>query len=75
MSTPQELEGKFWKALKSDMTMMLGLEGVDDGHTRPMTAQIDGTRSPIWFHRQRQRNRAKSRQEQSRYRDLHSKGT
>ena len=49
MSTPQELEGKFWKALKSDMTMMLGLEGVDDGHTRPMTAQIDGTRSPIWF--------------------------
>ena len=49
MPTPQELEEKFWKALKSDMTMMIGLNGVDDGHARPMTAQIDGARSPIWF--------------------------
>ena len=49
MSTPQELEAKFWTALKSDMTMMLGLDGVEDGHARPMTAQIDGGRSPIWF--------------------------
>ena len=39
MPTPQELEAKFWKALKSDMTLMLGLDGVDDGHARPMTAQ------------------------------------
>jgi general stress protein 26 len=29
--------------------MMLGLDGVEDGHARPMTAQIDGARSPIWF--------------------------
>ena len=49
MPTPQELEDKFWKALKSDMTMMLGLNGVEDGHTRPMTAQLDGERGPIWF--------------------------
>jgi general stress protein 26 len=49
MPTPQELEAKFWKALKSDMTVMLGLDGVEDGHARPMTAQIDGARSPIWF--------------------------
>ena len=49
MSTPQELEAKFWKALKSDMTMMLGLDGVEDGHARPMTAQIEDARSPIWF--------------------------
>lgn len=49
MPTPQELEAKFWNSLKSDMTMMLGLDGVEDGHTRPMTAQIDGKRSPIWF--------------------------
>ena len=49
MPTPQELEEKFWKALKSDMTMMLGLDGVEDGHTRPMTAQLDGDRGPIWF--------------------------
>jgi general stress protein 26 len=50
MPSPAELEGKFWKALKSDMTVMLGLNGVDDGHARPMTAQLDDDREgPIWF--------------------------
>jgi len=49
MPTPQELEAKFWKALKSDMTIMLGLEGVEQAHARPMTAQLEGARSPIWF--------------------------
>jgi general stress protein 26 len=49
MPTPQELEARFWKALKSDMTMMIGLDGVDDGHARPMTAQLEGSRGPIWF--------------------------
>src|SRR6478736_5898837 len=49
MPTPQELEQKFWKALKSDMTMMLGLDGVEDGHARPMTAQFEHDRAPIWF--------------------------
>ena len=55
MSTAQtnqaEIEAKFWKALRSDMTVMLGLSGVDDAHTRPMTAQLDGDedRGPIYF--------------------------
>jgi general stress protein 26 len=49
MPTPQEIEAKFWKALKADRTMMLGLVGVEDGHTRPMTAQVEGERAPIWF--------------------------
>jgi general stress protein 26 len=49
MATPEELEQRFWKALKSDMTMMLGLDGVEDGHARPMTAQFEGERGPIWF--------------------------
>lgn len=49
MPTPAELEAKFWKALKSDMTVMLGLDGVEDGHARPMTAQFEEDRSPIWF--------------------------
>ena len=49
MPTPQELEAKFWTALKSDRTMMLGLDGVEEGHTRPMTAQFENDRSPIWF--------------------------
>lgn len=49
MPTPKEIEAKFWKALKSDMTMMVGLDGVEDGHARPMTAQFEGEKGPIWF--------------------------
>ena len=50
MATPAELEQKFWKALKSDMTLMLGVDGLEDGHTRPMTAQLEHEeRGPIWF--------------------------
>jgi len=49
MPTAKELEAKFWTALKSDMTLMLGLVGVDDDHTRPMTAQVEGDHGPIWF--------------------------
>lgn len=49
MPTPQELERKFWKALKSDRTLMLGVDGVEDGHARPMTAQCEGDSGPIWF--------------------------
>ncbi len=49
MPTPQELEAQFWKALKSDRTVMLGLDGVEDGHARPMTGQVEGDHGPIWF--------------------------
>jgi general stress protein 26 len=50
MASADELEAKFWKALHSDMTMMLGIEGVDDGHMRPMTAQLlEGEAGSIWF--------------------------
>ena len=49
MHTEQELKSKFWKALSSDMVMMLALANVDDGHARPMTAQIEKDKSSIWF--------------------------
>jgi general stress protein 26 len=49
MADPRELEEKFWKALESDRTLMLGLDGMEDGHARPMTAQAEHRRSPIWF--------------------------
>ena len=49
MAKARELETEFWTALKSDMTMMLGLIGVEEGHTRPMTAQMKGLDGPIWF--------------------------
>jgi general stress protein 26 len=54
MPTPSELESKFWKELRSDMTMMVGLNGVEDGHAQPMTALLDTEKNgqekgPIWF--------------------------
>ncbi len=50
MADKHELQDKFWKALKSDMTMMLGLVAVENSHTMPMTAQVEnGDRGPIWF--------------------------
>jgi len=49
MASPAELEEKFWLALEDDMTVMLGLNGVEDSHARPMTAQFEGRSGPIWF--------------------------
>ena len=49
MSDPKDLEARFWKSLKSDRTMMLGLDGVEDGHARPMTAQYEQEGGPVWF--------------------------
>lgn len=49
MGDPRELEEKFWKALESDRTVMLGLDGREQGHCRPMTAQAEDRRTPIWF--------------------------
>jgi len=49
MPSEAEITKKFWKALKSDRTIMLGVEGSDDA--RPMTAQTEGDSEsgPIWF--------------------------
>jgi general stress protein 26 len=56
MATDAEIRSKFWQALKSDMTMFLGMAEGEDGHARPMTAQLedelyaDGEYSgPVWF--------------------------
>lgn len=49
MPTPAELEQEFWTALKSDMTVMLGIVSANESHTRPMTAQIEDEGGPIWF--------------------------
>ena len=41
-NTPEaKLTRKFWKELHASPFMMLGLQGVEDSRTRPMTAQID----------------------------------
>ncbi|MDX2274954.1 MAG: pyridoxamine 5'-phosphate oxidase family protein, partial [Hyphomonadaceae bacterium] len=47
MPSEAEIEHKFWKSLKSDRTLMLGVAG--EGHTRPMTAQLEDDRGPIWI--------------------------
>ncbi len=50
MPTDAEIKDRFWKALKRDMTVMLGLDAARDGHTQPMTAQIENDEGgPIWF--------------------------
>ena len=75
MPTPRELEDKFWSALKSDRTMMLGLDGVEDGHARPMTAQVEGEKGPIWFFTARDtRPRAEARAGRPRDRHLRLQG-
>ena len=48
-ATTAEIEEKFWDALKSDMTMMLGVVADGKCHPRPMTAQIEEDTKPIWF--------------------------
>lgn len=48
MANEREIEEKFWKAVKSDRTLMLGFAG--EGHAQPMTAQIEGDEGgPIWI--------------------------
>lgn len=50
MTHEAELVAKFWKALKSDRTVMVGLPDADSGRSQPMTAQIEGDEGgPIWF--------------------------
>ena len=45
--TQARLEKKLWDELDRSPFVMLGLQGVDDSMTRPMTAQIDNDR--IYF--------------------------
>lgn len=49
MASNAELKAKFWQALDSDRTAMLGLHDADLVHPRPMTAQVEGEHGPIWF--------------------------
>jgi len=37
----ERLRKSFWEALDDSPFMMLGLQGVEDSRTRPMTAQVD----------------------------------
>ena len=37
----ERLRSSFWEALEDSPFVMLGLQGVEDSRTRPMTAQVD----------------------------------
>lgn len=46
MPNAQEIEAKFWKSIRSDMTVMVGIPGLNP---HPMTAQFDGEHKLIYF--------------------------
>ena len=62
MKAEAAIAAKFWKALRSDRTVMLGLVRVDEGHTQPMTALVDGDEDagPIWIFSARDVNLVKA---------------
>lgn len=41
MAKPDDLKNEFWEALEDSPFVMLGLSGVNESHTQPMTAQFD----------------------------------
>jgi general stress protein 26 len=52
MTDEAKIREKFWKHLKSDRTIMLGLIGNPEGHSQPMTAQLDDDDvegGPLWI--------------------------
>ena len=53
MDKEAEIEAKFWKAIKGDRVVMLGLTGVEENHSQPMSAQLleehEEGGGPIWF--------------------------
>ncbi|HST36949.1 MAG TPA: pyridoxamine 5'-phosphate oxidase family protein [Allosphingosinicella sp.] len=50
MPTDTEIRDRFWKELKSEQTIMLGLDGATGGGMKPMTALIEEDESgPLWI--------------------------
>ena len=50
MGREADIADKFWKSLGSDRTVMLGLVGVNEGHSQPMTALLDPEdENVVWF--------------------------
>ena len=51
MAAEHEIAQRFWKALRSDRIVMLGLPGVEGGHSHPMTALVGTDSGPglVWF--------------------------
>ncbi len=55
MSNGKEMRARFWKELDDSPFVMIGLTGVNDSHTQPMTAQFDDDLpNRIYFYTNRQ---------------------
>lgn len=57
MSKQTELKAKFLDALAKERTAMLGCTGV---YPRPMTAQVEDGRAPVWFFTARENDLAEA---------------
>lgn len=50
MPSPQAITEQFWKSLHSDRVLMLGVDGAENGHFRPMTAITEHEHTgPVWI--------------------------
>lgn len=49
MADESEIEEEFWRELKDSPILMLGLDGIRQGRSQPMTAFFEETRAPLWF--------------------------
>lgn len=49
MPSEAEIEARFWKELKANPVVMIGLVGATEAHAQPMTAFFDDDHGPIWF--------------------------
>ena len=66
MANEAELEAKFWKALKSDRTVMLSLVNSEHGRAQPMTALVENDeRGPIWIFTSKETDLARTLGERS----------
>jgi len=61
MTSQAEIKARFWKELKSERTIMIGVDGVPGGGMQPMTALVeedDG--GPLWIFTSKETDLARS---------------
>lgn len=61
MSNETEIRDRFWKELKSERTIMLGIDGEPGGGMQPMTALIEADDGgPLWIFTSKESDLAKA---------------
>ena len=49
MADEADIERRFWSELRASPFVMLGLDGIDEGKSQPMTAFFEQDADPFWF--------------------------